>query len=171
MKNFFFIALLALAFCGCQNNKSQQSSEADIEAMVNERVAAKLAEQGVESNNTAEASDGKTQYAYEFVASGTTYRVSFDKQEGTAQLFVKGTLAPDGKTFYGSCDDDGLFRKGQICITGFSGADDFDIHIKDEQLRWRFDVWIDYINNYIYSSQNAAIAMNPDYRIAMKPIK
>ena len=67
MKNFFFIALLALAFCGCQNNKSQQSSEADIEAMVNERVAAKLAEQGVESNNTAEASDGKTQYAYEFV--------------------------------------------------------------------------------------------------------
>lgn len=171
MKNFFLIALLALAFCGCQNNKSQQSSEADIEAMVNERVAAKLAEQGVESNNSAEASDGKTQYAYEFVVSGTTYRVSFDKQEKTAQLFVKGTLAPDGKTFYGSCKDDGLFRKGQICITGISGADDFDIHIKDEQLDWYYFVWIDYINNYIYSSQNAAIAMNPDYRIAMKPIK
>ncbi len=180
MKNFFFIALLALAFCGCQNNKSQQSSEADIEAMVNERVAAKLAEQGVESNtnsdvsasnNTAEASDGKTQYAYEFVASGTTYRVSFDKQEETAQLFVKGTLAPDGKTFYGSCNYDGLHRKGQICITGISGADDFDIHIKDEWLQWDGLVWIDYINNYIYSSQDAARAMNPDYRIAMKPIK
>lgn len=171
MKNFFFIALLALAFCGCQNNKSQQSSEADIEAMVNERVAAKLAEQGVESNNSAEASDGKTQYAYEFVVNGTTYRVSFDKQEETAQLFVKGTLAPDGKTFYGSCKNDGLFRKGQICITGISGADDFDIDIKDEQLDWYYFVWIDYINNYIYSSQNAAIAMNPDYRIAMKPIK
>lgn len=54
MKNFFFIALLALAFCGCQNNnKSQQPSEADIEAMINERVAAKLAEQGVESNNVS----------------------------------------------------------------------------------------------------------------------
>ena len=51
MKNFFYIALLALAFCGCQNNnKSQQPSEADIEAMVNERVAAKMASENTESN-------------------------------------------------------------------------------------------------------------------------
>lgn len=170
MKNFFFIALLALAFCGCQNNKSQQSSEADIEAMVNERVAAKLAEQGVESNNTAEASDGKTQYAYEFVLSGTTYRLSLDVEEESAQLYVEGTYAPNGKTFYGTCKRE-YFKPWVICSGGFNGADDYDITLNGERNYWDISQYIDTKNNYIYLDLDAYQAKNPDYRIAIKPIK
>ena len=170
MKNFFFIALLALAFCGCQNNKSQQSSEADIEAMVNERVAAKLAEQGVESNNTAEASDGKTQYAYEFVLSGTTYRLSLDLEEESAQLYVEGAYAPNGKTFYGTCERE-YDKKWVICSRGFNGADDYDITLNGERKYWGNWQYIDTKNNYIYLDLDAYQAKNPDYRIAIKPIK
>lgn len=186
MKNFLFIALLALAFCGCQNNKSQQPSEADIEAMVNERVAAKLAEQGVEptddssvsntgnsvsaSNNTAEASDGKTQYAYEFVVSGTTYRLSLDVEEESAQLYVEGAFAPNGKTFYGSCSRE-YDKKWVIRSEGFNGANDFDITLNGKRTRWNDYQRIDTKNNYIYLDLNSYKAKNPDYRIAIKPIK
>ena len=174
MKNFFFIALLALAFCGCQNNKSQQSSEADIEAMVNERVAAKLAEQGVSdvsaSNNTAEASDGKTQYAYEFVLSGTTYRLSLDVEEESAQLYVEGTYAPNGKTFYGTCERE--YDKTWVIRSGaFNGADDYDITLNGDRNYWGSWQYIDTKNNYIYLDYHTYQAKNPDYRIAIKPIK
>lgn len=187
MKNFFFIALLALAFCGCQNNnKSQQPSEADIEAMVNERVAAKLAEQGVEatsnssvsntnssvsaSNNTAEASDGKTQYAYEFVVSGTTYRLSLDLEEESAQLYVEGAFAPNGKTFYGTCKRE-YDKKWVIQSGGFDGTNDYDITLNGKRTWWDVFQWIDTKNNYIYLNGDAYRAKNPDYRIAIKPIK
>lgn len=187
MKNFFFIALLALAFCGCQNNnKSQQPSEADIEAMVNERVAAKLAEQGVEatanssvsntnssvsaSNNTAEASDGKTQYAYEFVVSGTTYRLSLDLEEESAQLYVEGAYAPNGKTFYGTCGR--IDSKKWVIRSGrFTGANDYNITLNGERTYWGVYQWIDTKNNFIYLDLDSYKAKNPDYRIAIKPIK
>lgn len=176
----FFLIAISLAFvfgatlCSCKI----VPTEAEIERRVNERVAAKLEEQGVKSSDTktstsnenAEPATNRNQYTFEFVVSGTINRISFDKQEETAQLYVKGDFAPEGKTFYGICQYDGLYRKGQIKISGFDGADKYDIHHNGEKLSWHWGVWIDYQNNYLYITHDAARAMNPDYRIELKPI-
>lgn len=148
MKNFFFIALLALAFCGCQNNnKSQQPSEADIEAMVNE-----------------------TQYAYEFVVSGTTYRLSLDLEEETAQLYVEDAYTPNGKTFYGTCQRN--FSKSWVIESrGFNGTNDYSITLNGKRTWWKHTQYIDTRNNFIYLDYDSYKAKNPDYRIAIKPIK
>jgi hypothetical protein len=110
-------------------------------------------------------------FKFEFVVGGTTYNISFNKEEKTSQLYVEGEYAPNGKTFYGSCEYDGLYREGQIQVNGFSGADDFNIHFKDEEIRWEYGAWIDYKDNYLYITQDAARAMNPDYRIVLTPVK
>lgn len=124
-----------------------------------------------EANSEHTSTGNKNDYSYSFVVNGTSYRISFNKQEKTAQLYVEGDYAPNGKTFYGSCEFDGLYREGQIKVEGFSGAVDFNIHFKDEQLSWSSGAWIDYKNNYLYITQDAARAMNPDYRIVLTPVK
>lgn len=184
---FFLIAIiLAFVLGATLCSRKIGPTEAEIERMVNERVAAKLAEQGVEatsnssvsntnnsvsaSNNTAEASDGKTQYAYEFVVSGTTYRLSLDVEEESAQLYVEGAFAPNGKTFYGTCKRE-YDKKWVIQSRGFYGTNDYDITLNGERTWWNNYQWIDTKNNYIYLDGDAYRAKNPDYRIAIKPIK
>ncbi len=49
--------------------------------------------------NSESALNGE--YTFEFVVSETTYRISFNKEEETAQLYVEGEYTPEGKTFYG----------------------------------------------------------------------
>ena len=75
----------------------------------------------------------------------------------------------DFTDYYGTCDYDGLYREGQIQVGGFDGADDYDIHKGGERCYWSNGAWIDYKNNYLYITQNAAKAYNPDYRIKLTP--
>ncbi len=123
------------------------------------------------ANESEKSATTGNSYAFEFVVSGTTYRITFNKQEKTAQLYVKGDLVPNGKTFYGYCQLDGLYHKGQIEVSGFDGASDFNILRGNERASWSAGIWIDYKNNYLYITQDAARAYNPDYRIAITPVK
>lgn len=104
-----------------------------------------------------------SQYAFDFEVSGTPYHLSFNKEDETARLEV------NGRTFYGICDYDGLYREGQIQVGGFDGADDYNIHKGGERCYWSNGAWIDYKNNYLYVTENAAKAYNPDYRIKLTP--
>lgn len=137
------------------NDSSSTTEYADSADVEDETVSAS----GTESTNT----DGN-QYTYEFVVSESTYRLTFNKFEKTAKLEV------DGHTFYGTCEHDGLYRPCQIHVTGFDGADDYDIHKGNSSCSWSgFGPWVDYEKNYLYVTTDAAKAKNPDYRIELKP--
>lgn len=114
-------------------------------------------------SSSSSSTHNGSQYAFDFEVSGFPYHLSFNKEDETAKLEV------NGKTFYGTCDYDGLFREGQIQVGGFDGADDYDIHKGGERCYWSNGAWIDYKNNYLYITQNAAKAYNPDYRIKLTP--
>lgn len=146
----------------CTSADSTVLVDATDEAGSNDAYVANESEKSATTGNS---------YAFEFVVSGTTYRITFNEQEGTAQLYVKGDLVPNGKTFYGYCQLDGLYHKGQINVSGFDGASDFNILRGNERASWSAGIWIDYKNNYLYITQDAARAYNPDYRIAITPVK
>ena len=114
-------------------------------------------------SSSSSSTHNGSQYAFDFEVSGFPYHLSFNKEEKTARLEV------NGKTFYGTCKYDGLYREGQIQVGGFDGADDYDIHKGGERCSWDYGPWIDYKNNYLYITQNAARAYNPDYRIKLTP--
>ena len=114
-------------------------------------------------SSSSSSTHNGSQYAFDFEVSGTPYHLSFNKEEKTARLEV------NGKTFYGTCEYDGLYHEGQIFVGGFDGADDYDIHKGGERCYWSNGAWIDYKNNYLYITQNAAKAYNPDYRIKLTP--
>ena len=114
-------------------------------------------------SSSSSSTHNGSQYAFDFEVSGFPYHLSFNKEEKTARLEV------NGKTFYGTCEYDGLYREGQIQVGGFDGADDYDIHKGGERCSWDYGPWIDYKNNYLYITQNAAKAYNPDYRIKLTP--
>lgn len=124
-----------------------------------------------ETDEKAESAN-KTQYAFKFVVGQATYKISFDKEEKTAQLYVEDALAPEGITLYGICEHDGLYREGQIEVHGFDGSKDFNIVKNGERLDWSLGgAWIDYKNNFIYVTHDAARALNPDYRIPLTPVE
>ena len=54
MKKVLF-SLLLLGLTACQNNQKNQPSEAEIEQMVNERVEAKMAENGQATNTMTDS--------------------------------------------------------------------------------------------------------------------
>lgn len=114
-------------------------------------------------SSSSSSTHNGNQYAFDFEVSGFPYHLSFNKEDETAKLEV------NGKTFYGTCDCDGLYREGQIRVGGFDGADDYNIHKGGEGESWDYGKWIDYKNNYLYITQNAAKAYNPDYRIKLTP--
>ena len=114
-------------------------------------------------SSSSSSTHNGSQYAFDFEVSGFPYHLSFNKEDETAKLEV------NGKTFYGTCEFDGLHREGQILVGSFDGADDYNIHKGGERCYWSNGVWIDYKNNYLYITQNAAKAYNPDYRIKLTP--
>ena len=115
------------------------------------------------TSSSSSSTHNGSQYAFDFEVSGFPYHLSFNKEDETARLEV------NGKTFYGTCEYDGLHHEGQIKVGGFDGADDYDIHKGGEGESWDYGKWIDYKNNYLYITQNAAKAYNPDYRIKLTP--
>ena len=117
-----------------------------------------------ETSSYSEPAANANEYTFQFVVSGMTYKLTFNKSEKTAQLNV------NGETFYGTCNYDGFFREGQIEVRGFEGASDYNIIRKDSRATWGYGVWIDYKNNYLYITQDAAKAYNPDYRIELTRI-
>ncbi len=169
------VTFIMIVSNGSRTAKTDRYTDADTTAVAIDEDTTAVDTENVETQEeekTAEksATVGKS-FKFEFVVNGTTYHISFNKEEKTSQLYVEGDYAPNGKTFYGSCDYDGLYRDGQIEVGGFSGADDFNIHFKDERIKWEFGAWIDYKNNYIYITNDAARAMNPDYRIVLTPVR
>ena len=86
------------------------------------------------TSSSSSSTHNGSQYAFDFEVSGTTYHLSFNKEDETARLEV------NGKTFYGTCDCDGLYREGQIRVGGFDGADDYNIHKGGEGCSWKYEV-------------------------------
>lgn len=126
---------------------------------------------------TEETANTKTKYVYEFVMGGGTscdnmpYRLTIDTEEGTAQLTVGvydgyGRLTSEKKTFYGIF---GYFGSdvNMPYIKGFTGADDYDIHMNNEKYFWSSYKFIDMKNNYLYMGRDEFEAKNPDYRVKM----
>lgn len=177
MKKFFFIALLALAFCGCQNNRTQQQDVNTKDSTQTEQISSDTNNEQTAEQTTEETANTKTKYVYEFVMGGGTscddmpYRLTIDTVEETAQLTVGvydayGRLTSEKKTFYGvfeKCD----FAYKNPCIKGFTGADDYDITIAGETLHWFGMMPIDMKNQYLYFGWSEFEAKNPDYRIKM----
>ena len=122
------------------------------------------ASSGSETSSYSEPAANANEYTFQFVVSGMTYKLTFNKSEKTAQLNV------NGRTFYGSCEYDGMYHEGQIQVTGFEGADDYDINQGNTYNSWNVGYWVDYKNNYFYITQDAAKAYNPDYRIELTRI-
>lgn len=169
--SFLCIALCVALLASCA--QKQGPSEEEIQKRIDDAVAAKLAELGIDQSNI-DATNGnaetQTKYAYEFAINGISYRLTVDLEEETAQLYVKGGYAPDGKTFYGASER--YFDKPSVlCTKGFSGADDFDITIKGERSFWENFQYIDTKTNYLYTKIDYFQSKNPDYRIELKPVK
>lgn len=160
--NIYYIGALVMSPSNYSYSSSNDSSSAteyaDSAGVEDETVSASGAESNMESS-----SSNSNQYAFEFVVSGMTYRISFDKSEETAQLVV------DGHTFYGTCEYDGQTHDGQIYVGGFDGARAYDISKGQAEGWWENGYWVDYKNHFIYITRNAAEAKNPDYRIELKP--
>lgn len=193
---FIFIAIILVfvmvpALC----SRKIGPTEAEIERMVNERVAAKLAEQGVKSsdtnmsstsnatasNNTAKYSDTKTQYVYEFIDKcegifefdDMPYRLTINTEEETAQITVGvrdecGRLTSEKKTFYGTFGYWGG-DKNKPYIKGITGADEDEywIVMNKQKFFWSSYKIIDFENGYLYMGKDEFEAKNPDYRIKM----
>lgn len=193
---FFLIAIiLAFVLGATLCSRKIGPTEAEIERMVNERVAAKLAEQGVKSsdtnmsstsnatasNNTAKYSDTKTQYVYEFIDKcegifefdDMPYRLTINTEEETAQITVGvrdefGRLTSEKKTFYGTFAYWGG-DKNKPYIKGFTGADEDEywIVMNKQKFFWSSYKFIDFENGYLYMGKDEFEAKNPDYRIKM----
>lgn len=132
-------------------------------------------------NETEESAAAKTKYVYEFTIStdlsghAMTARLSLDTEEGTAQLTSNtldayGRMTSEKATFYGSCER--YYDNPDVIQTnGFSGADDYNVHIKGETLYWGSYQFLDTKNNYLYIDLDSYKAKNPDYRLKLTPIE
>lgn len=132
-------------------------------------------------NEEEESTAAKTKYVYEFTIStdlsghAMTARLSLDTEEGTAQLTTNtmdayGRMTSEKATFYGSCER--YYDNPDVIQTGgFSGADDYDVHIKGERLFWAVAQYLDTKNNYLYIDSDSYKAKNPDYRLKLTPIE
>lgn len=159
----FIIAILALSIACIIGSQKNQSKASDL-ILDPDSFACEVAKatEVLEDSDVAEAAPvsqaniNSNKHSYEFVVNGMTLRLTFDKSEETAKLEV------DGHTFYGTCEHDGLYRENQIQVTGFDGADNYDINKGSSSCSWRiYGPWIDYKNNYLYITADAAKSLNP----------
>lgn len=163
------MALLCLLFCSCQNDQSSQTAY-ESETQANSKVEVDTEMNKTDTEYAEDVVNQRNIYKYQFDISGTTYRITLNLEEETAQLYVEGNFAPNGKTFYGSCRRE--YRNPQIiCSRRFSGADDFNIIIKGEKSYWSSFQYIDTENDFLYTDLKYYEAKKPDYRIKITPIE